>query len=87
MGEMTEVDDCDDDVCVLMIVENEDEDDNDSVVDNDCDVVEVDDLGGDTVEDDDVVELIGRDVVVGGAGAHLLGSSQSHGSEQLVKQF
>jgi len=47
--EMEEVDDCDD-VCVLMIVENEDEDGNDSVVDNDCDGVEVDDLGGDTVE-------------------------------------
>ena len=84
VGEMY---DCDDDVCVLMIVENEDEDDNDSVVDNDCDVVEVDDLGGDTVEEDDVVELIGRDVVVGGGGAHLLGLSQSHGSEQLLKQF
>ena len=84
VGEMY---DCDDDVCVLMLVENEDEDDNDSVVDNDSDVVDVDDEVGDDVEDDNVVELIGRDVVVGGAGAHLLGSSQSHGSEQLVKQF
>ena len=83
--EMTEVADCDDDVCVLMIVGSEDEAVNDSVVDNDCDGV--DDMGGDTVEEDDVVELIGRDVVVGAGGAHLLGLSQSHGSEQLLKQF
>jgi len=50
----------------------------DSFVDNNCDVV--------VFDDDDVVELIGREVVVGG-GAHLLVLSQSQGSEQLLKQF
>ena len=83
IGEDRDCDDKNDDVG--LIVEREDEDDNDSVVDNDCDGV--DDMGGDTVEEDDVVELIGRDVVVGAGGAHLLGLSQSHGSEQLLKQF
>jgi len=51
----------------------------DSFVDNNCDVV--------VFDDDDVVELIGREVVVGGRGAHLLGLSQSQGSEQVLKQF
>ena len=70
-------------------------------MDNDCGAVEVDDgsgdeLGVDVVGDeieeddnvgDDAVEPIGREVVVGGGGAHLLVLSQSHGTEQLVKQF
>ena len=35
----------------------------------------------------DGVEVIERVVVVVGSGAHLLGLLQSHGSEQLAKQF
>jgi len=46
-----------------VVVESEDGD-RDSVVDNDCDVVDVDDLSGDAVEDDDdVVNVVADDVV------------------------
>ena len=53
---------------------------------SDSDVDEVDGLSG-GVKDDHDVELIGRDVVMGGGGAHLLRLLQSHGNEQSVKQF
>ena len=72
---MVEVDDCVDDVGVLVVVESEDEDDNDSVVDNDCDVIAV----------DDAVEVVERVVV--NVPLHPLALTQSHGDEQMVKQF
>ena len=92
IGEDRDCDDKNDDVG--LIVEREDEDDNDSVVDNDCDGV--DDLGDDDVEDDDdvvnvvaddAVEVVGRVVVVVNVPSHPLALPQSHGNEQLVKQF